>query len=114
MGFHCVHISTALASTVNIETINSQQAFTNDPVFYGPDGKIITEEESSFLSGILTAATESHDDDEEYVAAFRSSCSVARLFTNTAVFSAYSDLDPGMDDEMKLAFKDFVKGYTKK
>lgn len=55
----------ALASSVHIDH-NSQQAFTNDPVFYGPDGKIITEEESSFLSGILTAATDNVDD-EEYV-----------------------------------------------
>lgn len=55
--------SVALASSVHIDH-NSQQAFTNDPVFYGPDGKIITEEESSFLSGILTAATDTLDDEE--------------------------------------------------
>lgn len=61
----CLSKISALASTVHIEH-NNQQAFTNDPVFYGPDGKIITEEESSFLSGILKEATEPLDD-EEYV-----------------------------------------------
>lgn len=44
---------------------NSMQEFTNEPVFYGPDGKIITEEESSFLSGITAYPSETFDDDDE-------------------------------------------------
>lgn len=31
---------------------NIQQNYSNEPVFYGPDGEIITEEESKFLSDI--------------------------------------------------------------
>lgn len=59
--------SAALSTSVNIEPHNnSHTVFSNDPVFYGPDGKIITEEESSFLSGILNAATETQTEDEEY------------------------------------------------
>lgn len=29
---------------------NAVHVFNNDPVFYGPDGEIMTEEESTFLS----------------------------------------------------------------
>lgn len=39
---------------------NSQIKYTDEPVFYGPDGKIITEEESNFLS------SNNLDDDDEY------------------------------------------------
>lgn len=41
-----------------IEHNQHQQEFSNEPVYYGPDGKIITEEESSFLSSIFAAANE--------------------------------------------------------
>lgn len=39
-----------------------QKNFTNDPVFYGPDGNVLTEEESAFLWNETY-----YDDDDEYV-----------------------------------------------
>lgn len=39
-----------------------QKEFTNDPVFYGPDGNVLTEEESAFLWNETY-----YDDDDEYV-----------------------------------------------
>lgn len=39
-----------------------QKDFSNDPVFYGPDGKILSEEESAFLWNETY-----YDDDDEYV-----------------------------------------------
>lgn len=44
---------------------NPMQEFTNEPVFYGPDGKIITEEESTFLSGIPAYPSDNFDDYDE-------------------------------------------------
>lgn len=40
-----------------------QKNFTNEPVFYGPDGNVLTEEESAFLWN----ETYNYDDDDEYV-----------------------------------------------
>lgn len=37
-----------------------QKNFTNDPVFYGPDGNVLTEEESAFLWNETY-----YDDDDE-------------------------------------------------
>lgn len=54
-----------MASTQIVD--NSQIKYTDDPVFYGPDGKIITEEESNFLSSAAFAADNGDDDDDEYV-----------------------------------------------
>lgn len=39
--------------------------FSNDPVFYGPDGNILTEEESAFLWSATTCPTDNDDDDDE-------------------------------------------------
>lgn len=39
-----------------------QKDFSNDPVFYGPDGNVLTEEESAFLWNETY-----YDDDDEYV-----------------------------------------------
>lgn len=45
-----------------------QKDFSNDPVFYGPDGNILTEEESAFLWNVTSCPTETfYDDDDEYV-----------------------------------------------
>lgn len=40
--------------------------FSNDPVFYGPDGNILTEEESAFLWNATTCPTDNFYDDDEY------------------------------------------------
>lgn len=39
--------------------------FSNDPVFYGPDGNILTEEESAFLWSATTCPTDNDDDDDD-------------------------------------------------
>lgn len=89
---------------------NSQIKYTDDPVFYGPDGKIITEEESNFLS------SNNLDDDDEY--AFFNSFFFCRTFCNCFfLYFTFSndeiESDPEMDQEMRIAFKDFIKGYAK-
>ncbi|KAG4069072.1 hypothetical protein HA402_008383 [Bradysia odoriphaga] len=69
---------------------NIQPNYSNDPVFYGPDGEIITEEESKFLSDIpaypnFDYCEDSNDADE------------------------LAEPEPEMDLEIQMAFKDFVK-----
>lgn len=44
--------------------IDPLKEFKNEPVFYGPDGQILTEEESSFLSN--NAPIDGPEDLEEY------------------------------------------------
>lgn len=42
--------------------------YSNDPVFYGPDGNVLTEEESAFLWNATSGPSETfYDDDDEYV-----------------------------------------------
>lgn len=41
--------------------------FNNDPVFYGPDGNVLTEEESAFLWNETACPPDSYYDDDEYV-----------------------------------------------
>lgn len=43
----------------------SGKEFSNDPVFYGPDGNVLTEEESAFLWNATTCPTENYYDDDE-------------------------------------------------
>lgn len=45
----------------------SPKEFTNDPVFYGPDGNVLTEEESTFLWNATSCPNDSYYDDDEYV-----------------------------------------------
>lgn len=45
----------------------SGKEFSNDPVFYGPDGNVLTEEESAFLWNATSCPTENYYDDDEYV-----------------------------------------------
>lgn len=80
----------ATMTTPVIDT--TMHEFTNEPVFYGPDGKIITEEESSFLSGIPAYPSDNFDEDDD---------------------DELDDSDPEMDLEMRIAFQDFVKNYSK-
>ncbi|KAJ6647101.1 Polyadenylate-binding protein-interacting protein 1 [Pseudolycoriella hygida] len=74
---------------------NMLQNYSNEPVFYGPDGEIITEEESKFLSDIpaypnFDYCEDSNDPDE------------------------LAEPEPEMDLEIQMAFKDFVKSQNQK
>ncbi|XP_065093499.1 uncharacterized protein Paip1 isoform X2 [Ochlerotatus camptorhynchus] len=64
--------------------------FNDSPVFYGPDGQVMTEEENDFLETAAPVAFEEYDDEE----------------------GDPDDLvdDENMDLEIKLAFKEFVTG----
>lgn len=64
--------------------------FTDSPVFYGPDGQVMTEEENDFLETAAPATFEEYDDEEGD--------------PNELVD------DDNMDLEIKLAFKEFVTG----
>ncbi|XP_055537560.1 putative uncharacterized protein DDB_G0272456 [Wyeomyia smithii] len=63
------------------------EEFTDSPVFYGPDGQVMTEEENDFLETAAPVAFEEFDEDGDP-----------------------DDLvdDENMDMEIKMAFKDFV------
>lgn len=72
--------------------------YNDSPVFYGPDGKIITEEESSFLNSNMPESypiniDEIIDDGSDY---------------------ADEDDEPEMDLEMQMAFKEFIKDGGRK
>lgn len=47
---------------------SSGKEYSNDPVFYGPDGNELTEEESAFLWNATSGPTDNYYDDDEYVA----------------------------------------------
>ena len=66
---------------------------SDDPVFYGPDGREITAEECEFLTNGAAGTAVSSDNDED----------------NDDV-----DLDPEMDEETERDFKQFLKQSTKK
>lgn len=55
---------TALSTPIP-QPIDDSKAFNNDPVFYGPDGKILTDEESAFLWNVTSYPNDGYDDDEE-------------------------------------------------
>lgn len=62
-----------------------ENTFTDQPVFYGPDGKVMTEEENSFLESYMQYNENDDNDSDE------------------------SEIDPDMDPEIKTAYKDFLK-----
>lgn len=62
--------------------------FSDEPVFYGPDGRELTAEESDFLAGDGAAGSDGEDFDERF---------------------GDLDLDPEMDEETERAYKDFCK-----
>lgn len=76
----------------------NQPQYNDSPVFYGPDGKIITEEESSFLNSNMPESypiniDEIIDDESDY---------------------ADEDDEPEMDLEMQMAYKEFIKDGGRK
>lgn len=44
---------------------NSGREYSNDPVFYGPDGNVLTEEESAFLWNATSCPTDNLYEDDE-------------------------------------------------
>ncbi|XP_055374429.1 uncharacterized protein LOC129607431 [Condylostylus longicornis] len=71
-------------SSGNVPYINN----CDEPVFYGPDGQILTEEENMFLASISNSDI-NEDNDSEY------------------------ECNPEMDEETESAFKDFLKNNLK-
>ena len=111
--FVSVAVPTTLETTVPHH--QQQKVFTNEPVFYGPDGKIISEEESTFLSSLTACPSGNFDDfDDEYASVVTlQSCQIS----NSVFFFFHRnelESDPEIDMEMKIAFKDFCKGYQSK
>lgn len=72
------------------EPSSAADEFNDSPVFYGPDGQVMTEEENDFLETAAPVTFEEYDDEE----------------------GDPDDLvdDDNMDLEIKLAFKEFVTG----
>lgn len=75
---------------------HSGREYSNDPVFYGPDGNVLTEEESAFLWNATSCPTDNPYEDDE----------------NDP--DALVEIEPEMDLEIQLAFKDFVNSQNKK
>lgn len=124
---------TAASNPLLVEQQPSGKEYSNDPVFYGPDGKILSEEESAFLWGATQPSNDYYDEEEEYVHTSSSLCahlcgasfgSYASIFTifflDFFSFRANSNDDalvepePEMDLEIQLAFKEFVTYQNKK
>uniref|UniRef100_A0A1A9ZNT0 MIF4G domain-containing protein n=1 Tax=Glossina pallidipes TaxID=7398 RepID=A0A1A9ZNT0_GLOPL len=63
---------------------------SDDPVFYGPDGSVITDEECEFLTTSANGIPGSTDNDE--------------IDNDSDV-----DLDPEMDEETEHAYKEFIR-----
>lgn len=57
----------AVSNPLLVEQQPSGKEYSNDPVFYGPDGKILSEEESAFLWGATQPSNDYYDEEEEYV-----------------------------------------------
>lgn len=72
------------------EAVSAAGEFHDSPVFYGPDGQVMTQEENDFLETQAPITFEEYDDEE----------------------GDPDDLvdDENMDLEIKLAFKEFVTG----
>lgn len=98
-----MYVSTASAPSSTSET--SGQSFSNEPVCYGPDGQILTEEESSFL-----ADNEAEYDDIIVLVIFIK-FNFNHIISHRYPNDIFDELDPDMDLEIKMAFKDFVRGY---
>lgn len=96
----------------------SGKEFSNDPVFYGPDGEILTDEESAFLWNATSYTGDGCYEDEEELVLIHSIYAIKqssnpiiflRLFPpNSNEPDALVDIEPEMDLEIQLAFKDFV------
>ncbi|XP_031621959.1 polyadenylate-binding protein-interacting protein 1 [Contarinia nasturtii] len=95
MAETCRNIDNAASNSLLVEQPFGKE-FSNDPVFYGPDGNILTEEESAFLWNATTCPTDNYYDDDE----------------NDP--DALVEIEPEMDLEIQLAFKDFVTYQNKK
>lgn len=104
--------------------------FTNEPVFYGPDGKILTEEENAFLWNACSGPNDGYED-EVYVFFFVALTSIKTemgismksliIFLQPCLLpvnrndpDALVEIEPEMDLEIQLAFKDFVSYQNKK
>jgi len=85
----------ALSAPVPIDDLNNQD-FSNDPVFYGPDGQVLTDEESAFLWSATSYPSDGFDEAED----------------NDP--DALVEIEPEMDLEIQLAFKDFVSYQNQK
>uniref|UniRef100_A0A1L8DHV1 Putative polyadenylate-binding protein-interacting protein 1 n=1 Tax=Nyssomyia neivai TaxID=330878 RepID=A0A1L8DHV1_9DIPT len=70
----------------------------DSPVFYGPDGQVLTEEESSFLSAQASQSYPNNNNFEEYL-------------DNDG--DELADAEPEMDLEIQLAFREFVQTQKK-
>lgn len=74
-----------------------QTQYNDSPVFYGPDGQILTEEESTFLNSNMPESYPINIDD---------------IIDDE---SDYADEDePEMDLEMQMAYKEFIKDGERK
>lgn len=75
-----------------------RQDYNDVPVFYGPDGQVLTDEENSFLlSNIPPSYALGYEEMEE----------------NDPDGEELVDVEPEMDLEIQMAFKDFVKNSKK-
>lgn len=54
----------ALSQPLLVESGNGSE-YSNDPVFYGPDGNVLTDEERAFLWNVTSCPHESESYDEE-------------------------------------------------
>lgn len=64
-------------STVSTSLLADQslpKVFSNDPVFYGPDGNVLTEEESAFLWNATSGPNDNYFEDDEYVVEYLFFC----------------------------------------
>lgn len=73
------------ATLQQFNNANNSVRLSDDPVFYGPDGQILTEEESNFLVANLTGNEGGDGDDSDL------------------------EVDPEMDAETRKAYKAFLK-----
>lgn len=89
-------VETNVLSTPEPVVESNGKEFRNDPVFYGPDGQILSDEESAFLWNVTNYPADGYDDDED----------------NDP--DALVNIEPEMDLEIQLAFKDFVSFQNNK
>ncbi|XP_055705313.1 polyadenylate-binding protein-interacting protein 1 isoform X2 [Phlebotomus papatasi] len=88
---------TAPIAVAPIQEVNHYDC-NDSPVFYGPDGQVLTEEESSFLSAQASASYPNNNNFEEYL-------------DNDG--DELADAEPEMDLEIQLAFREFVQTQKK-
>lgn len=63
--FHFINFRTAALSQPLLVEPSSGTEFSNEPVFYGPDGNVLTDEERAFLWNVTSYPNEGYDDEEE-------------------------------------------------